>query len=390
MFNLLEGGAEASLRRTADVFVKAATFFSYLDSFFQWLENEQGCSEHTLRAYKRWLRSFHDFCLGYLVQRPEASDISNEKAFMAYFKKLQTEKLLRASLSQSAAAIKSYFNYVQSHERHKGVHVSPLEFRLPKKESKLAKRLSQKEILLLLNAKQSRKKKLDPWHVLDANKNIQKHYFLLRNGLMLEWLYGLGLRISELCGIDLLDIEMQRGLVRLLRKGGKYRWLPLTLRLHKALPGYLELRRSFLETFLAKASVSASSSGQPADESLKKTKLKRRTLEKEQVKEQLKGQLEGSLLVNKYGDALSTRGAREIVTKVSASVLLNKHVHPHMLRHSLATHYLEAGADLRFIQEWLGHASSASTQRYTHVSKQVLKQKHQRFHPFFTAKKDAS
>ena len=159
----------------------------------------------------------------------------------------------------------------------------------------------------------------------------------LRDDAVLELLYGCGLRVSELCGLDVSDVSMARATVRVLGKGGREREVPIGRPAAEAVVGWLRQGRSEL--------VTGSSDG-------------------------------GALFVNRSGGRLGPRDVTRLLDRRSAHP-----THPHALRHTYATHLLDGGADLRVVQELLGHRDLATTQVYTHVSKERLRTVHERTHP---------
>lgn len=163
-----------------------------------------------------------------------------------------------------------------------------------------------------------------------------------RDRALLELLYGCGLRVSEACGLDAGDVDLGRGRVRVLGKGGREREVPLGEAAEDALTAYLGWARE----------QAPPESREPA-----------------------------ALFRNRRGKRLSPRDARAVVEKYRRLVLSERRVSPHTLRHSFATHLMEGGADIRAVQELLGHASLSSTQRYTHVSRGRLFGAHRRSHP---------
>jgi integrase/recombinase XerC len=164
----------------------------------------------------------------------------------------------------------------------------------------------------------------------------------VRDRALLELLYGCGLRVSEACGLDLGDVDLDRDRVRVLGKGGKEREVPIGDAAADAL-------RSYLKDGRREAPAEA---GDPK-----------------------------AFFRNRRGKRLSARDARAVVEKYRRLVLAGRRVSPHTLRHSFATHLMEGGADIRAVQELLGHASLSSTQRYTHVSRGRLFDAHRQGHP---------
>ncbi len=169
----------------------------------------------------------------------------------------------------------------------------------------------------------------------------QRDPMALRDRLVVEMLYATGIRVSELCGLDIDDVDRGRRLVRVLGKGNKERSVPFGLPADRALENWLNFGRPHLAT---------AESGR-------------------------------ALLLGRRGRRLNQRQARTVVHEVVSAVLGAPDLGPHGLRHTAATHLLEGGADLRVVQELLGHASMATTQLYTHVSIERLKRVHDQAHP---------
>jgi integrase/recombinase XerD len=162
-----------------------------------------------------------------------------------------------------------------------------------------------------------------------------------RDRALLELGYGAGLRVSELCSLDVSDLLLSEGLVRVLGKGGKQRLVPIGRKVIGALSVYLHTTRPVLE----------------------------------------RGAGRGRMLLNARGAPLSRVGAWGIIKRLVERAGIRKRVTPHTLRHSFATHLLEGGADLRAVQEMLGHADLSTTQIYTHVDREYLRSIHKRYHP---------
>jgi integrase/recombinase XerD len=162
-----------------------------------------------------------------------------------------------------------------------------------------------------------------------------------RDRAFLELAYGAGLRVSELCGLGLTDLLLSEGLVRVFGKGGKERLVPIGRGVIGAVSTYLHTVRPSLD----------------------------------------RGKSVGRVLLNVRGEPLSRVGAWGIVKRCARRAGITKRVTPHTLRHSFATHLLEGGADLRAVQEMLGHADLSTTQIYTHVDREYLRSVHKQFHP---------
>jgi len=172
----------------------------------------------------------------------------------------------------------------------------------------------------------------------------------LRDRAALELLYGSGLRVAELCALDIRDVDVEAQRVRVMGKGSKERVVPMGDYAAEAVAAYLDRGRAH---FHAQAAGSFAESGAG----------------------------ESALFFNRRRRRMSPRDARAMVNRYVRSVLGTRKVSPHTLRHSFATHLLEWGADIRTVQELLGHASLATTQRYTHVSKGRLFDAYRRSHP---------
>jgi integrase/recombinase XerC len=173
----------------------------------------------------------------------------------------------------------------------------------------------------------------------------------LRDRAMLEVLYGSGLRVSELCGLDLTAMDLQDGTARVLGKGSKERVVPLGSLARKALRDYLEVRHELHDP---------------------------KTLRQDPE----------AVFLGMRGERLGVRQVQNLVKRYGALATGTNALHPHALRHSCATHLLDAGADLRSIQELLGHASLSTTQRYTHVSMDQLRSVYAKAHPLAKARRD--
>ena len=227
----------------------------------------------------------------------------------------------KSTLGRKLAAIRSFFKYLMREGR---VRKNPAELvSTPKKEQKVPYHLDIDEVTSLVTA--------------PTGSDV----FALRDRAILETLYSSGLRVSELTGLDIGGVDLCEGLVRVLGKGGKERIVPLGSLARTAISDYLAARKN-----------------PPYD---------------------------APLLVNARGGRLTSRSVGRIVDKYILHIAAMKKISPHTLRHTFATHLLEGGADLRSIQELLGHASLSTTQKYTHVSIDRLMEVYDKAHP--TARK---
>jgi integrase/recombinase XerC len=235
------------------------------------------------------------------------------------------QKKSAATVSRVLASLKSFFRFLKD---RKWVESSPAEnLRHPKKIQKLPRYLTVDEIYALLEAPDT---KTEPG---------------LRDVAILELLYATGIRVGEMAGIDLDDIDWEGRALRVLGKGKKERMIPIHLRAIGVLKGYLPVREKWLEN-------------------------RRSVLRDRQA-----------LFINQRGGRLTERSVRRILDGSLRVSGIGKKIGPHGLRHSFATHLLDAGADLRSIQELLGHAQLGTTQRYTHVSLGRILEVYDKAHP---------
>jgi len=289
-----------------------------IDLFLSHLGVERGLSPNTLEAYSRDLLQFLDYLEGKGVRHLGEVTPVHIQGFLAH---LRSRSLSPRTAARRLAAVRSFFRFLVR-ERHLDRNpTAPL--RSPKLGRSLPKALGSEEVQAVLSAAHGE----DP---VD-----------LRNRAMLELLYATGMRVSELVGLDVRSVSFMTGTVQVRGKGGKERVIPVGQYALEALRLYLEKGRRALVKDL----------DPPA------------------------------LFLNRSGKRLTRQGFWKILKQVTRRAGLQKDVTPHMIRHTFATHLLEAGADLRAIQEMLGHADISTTQIYTHVIRQRLKEIHRRCHP---------
>jgi integrase/recombinase XerC len=299
-----------------------------IERFLEHLRVERNVSTHTLRSYASDLEQFRSFLWSAGFHRDEKKgDIRAEKidhlAIRAYLSRLYREHK-KSSLARKLAAQRSFFRYLVDEGLMKR---SPAEIvATPKQEKNLPSFLSVDEVFALVE----KPDRSTPWGARDR--------------AILETLYSCGIRVSELVGLSDGDADFKLGIVRVYGKGRKERIVPIGGKAIEALRAYLPRR----------------------DEVLARRK---------------KSGPRAPLFINPRGTRLTTRSVARILQKhVLQSGLLRK-VSPHALRHTFATHLLDAGADLRAIQEMLGHVSLSTTQRYTHVSMDKLMEVYDKAHP---------
>ena len=293
---------------------------SCCDAFLHALKSVQGASPHTIKAYAEDLNHFAEFAEGQGVIDIHAVDAALLRSFLA---KLQAENFARASRARKTASLRSFFAYLA---RQKLISGSPAAgLRSIKTEKRLPKFLRTDEVNLLLTAP-------NPETPLG-----------LRDRALLETLYASGMRAGELVTLGVADVDYDEGVIRVVGKGQKERVTLLGRQAVQAIQRYLRKGRPALVVHISEDS--------------------------------------GALFVNRYGDRLSDRGVRKLFDRYCGDASATLKITPHVLRHTFATHLLSNGADLRLIQELLGHASVATTQIYTHVTTKHLQEVYTKSHP---------
>ena len=307
---------------------------THLHSFLEYLRLNRNLSAHTVRAYEGDLTQYLSFLERYLDRPAEriAPSDADQYAIRAFMGELYDRGHARASSARRLAAIRSFGRFLR---REQHIEKDPAALvATPKQERKVPARLGMREVEQLLACP-------------DITTPLGR-----RDRAILELFYASGLRLSELVGLDLEDVNLSSRLVRVLGKGGKERLVPFNRATTVAVRAYLGDR----EALVARA---------PAQV----TSPRRR------------GRPPEPLFVNYRGGRLSTRGVDRLVRRYVAATSTRDGISPHALRHSFATHLLERGADLRSIQELLGHARLSTTERYTHVTAAQLMSVYKKTHP---------
>ncbi len=291
-----------------------------LERFDEYLTLEQGTSARTNEAYGRDLARLAAWATSKGVGEPAGLSAAHLREFVYHLKDLG---LAPSSIRRGVSAIRTWYRFLMSD----GVLTKDPSERLetPKKWRVLPEVLTADEVGRLIGAV-----------TLDEDNPLA-----FRDRAMLELAYGAGLRVSEWIGVFTKDVLLDELVVRVLGKGGKERLVPIGRQAAGAVGIYLRELRPKLE----------------------------------------KGAGEGRLFLNARGKPLSRMGAWTILRKYVERAGIGKLVTPHTLRHSFATHLLEGGADLRAVQEMLGHADISTTQIYTHIDREHLRQVHKQFHP---------
>ncbi len=317
------------------------TFSPLVTQFLDYLKLERHFSDYTIKSYGADLTQFGQFLAGVIghPNMPDPAPLTGEqldakhvacqpieiREFLAY---LYGQNYTKSTTARKLATLRSFYKFLM---RRGLISVNPLStIRTPKQEKRLPKCLDLDQIQKLLDTP-------GEGDILCA-----------RDKAILEVLYSSGIRVSELVELDMGDMDLQEGVLRVRGKGRKDRLTPIGSQAIKAVQKYFEYR----------------------------------------VAQQQPGaQLTGRVFLNKHGGSLSTRSVRRKLDKYLAAAGLDPGISPHTLRHSFATHLLNNGADLRSVQELLGHQSISTTQIYTHLTTSRIKQVYDQAHPRASARR---
>jgi site-specific recombinase XerD len=286
-------------------------------------------SEHTRRAYAHDVEEFVAWCERGACDEPSALDHKVLRRYLAY---LTTRGFSRSSIARKAASVRAFSRYLSrtgAIEHDAGKHL-----RSPAGAQRLPRVPRAQEALVVLEQAADRATSED------AGGDDLDLAVARRDLALLELLYGTGARVSECCGLDVGDVDLRNRHVTVLGKGAKVRRVPFGEPAHEALDDYLRFARNDLLTVRSPAQ---------------------------------------ALFVNRRGNRLTPRDARRVLERFPLAD--GRALHPHALRHAFATHLLEGGADVRSVQELLGHADLGTTQIYTHVSRDRLKSVYHHTHP---------
>jgi integrase/recombinase XerC len=288
-----------------------------IERFLSQMTAEQNISDHTFRAYKEDLQSFFEF----VKKDPEKVDNLDIRDYMT---SLYMKGLTKTTIGRRLAAIRSFYRFM-----HLEGHVNTNPARVvatPKAQKKLPDFLDIDEATTLMEVSEG------------------LGFICIRDKAILELLYSSGLRVSELVGLNIGDIDTRTSwVVRAKGKGKKERIVPIGQKAKEALEEYL-------------------------------------------IERALKNKYAEAMFLNKEGKRLTDRSVRRIVDKYQQQAGIKRHISPHTLRHTFATHMLQSGADLRSIQEMLGHSSLSTTQKYTHTDLTYLMNVYDKAHPRATNK----
>lgn len=289
----------------------------YLDDFVYYLTHEKELSKNTLESYKRDIVQFLDFLKEKHVQRIKDT---NKTTIITYLLYLQKKGKATSTISRSLASIRSFYQFLLN-EKH--IDKNPtVNLESPKSEKKLPSILTLKEVELLLS------------QPTDNDKGI-------RDKAMLELLYATGIRVSELVALDYSNISLDMGYIKCNGNSGKERIIPIGSMAKKAMEKYI----------------------------------------KECRKNLIREENEQALFVNYHGKRLTRQGFWKIIKMYTQKAKINKKITPHTLRHSFATHLLQNGADLKSVQEMLGHSDISTTHVYTLLMENKIKEVYNKTHP---------
>ena len=288
-----------------------------IDAFIDHLKFERNASPHTLDAYRRDLLQFYE----HMQETGVPFSRIDNMVIRSYLARLYHKEEKKSTIARKLAALRSFFQFCM---QKKWLKDNPAKVvATPKQDKPVPSFLSEEEMASLLD-------------VPDTRRPLD-----LRDKALLEMLYATGLRVSELVGLDLEDVNFEERLLRVRGKGKKERLVPYGRAAEDSLHAYFRVRPSLAQGRIGDTAV----------------------------------------FLNYRGERLSTRSVQRIVRACIRQTALKRRISPHSLRHSFASHLLSRGADLRSIQELLGHASLATTQKYTHLDLGHLLDVYKKSHP---------
>ena len=299
-----------------------------ITAFKDYLSIERNYSMHTVRGYLRDIKDFQNYLKVNEFSSLQKISQNIPRYYLAYL----NERFEPKSVNRKLSSLRSFYRFLVQ----EGIRDSNpfLEIKSVKQKQSLPERLYEEDIEKLFNA-------------IDTKTELG-----IRDYAILEALYGMGIRVSELCSLRIQDIDYYNSNILIKGKGNKERYVPIYEGLKDAILNYLENSRSKL------------------------------------LANNTTGEIPEELFLNFKGTPLTVRGVRVILDKLSDKAGLGMKIHPHMLRHSFASDLLDHGADLRSVQELLGHENLSTTQIYTHISKEKLKENYDKYFPRKDAHKD--
>jgi tyrosine recombinase XerC len=297
----------------------------YIELYTFFLKNEKNYSNYTIVSYRNDLIQFFNYLKLYRILKDDKIEYVDRSVMRKYIVYLKKSNYSARSISRKISTVRSFFKYCL---REGIIKVNPtINLITPKIDKKLPYFLYLQEVNKLIETP------------------LKNTIFGIRDRAILELLYGTGIRVGELVNLNICNIDLYEKTIIVFGKGSKERILPLGNPSIRAIQEYLTSRNLFE----------------------KKIFVNKNDLE--------------ALFLNRLGGRLTTRSIRRIIIKYMKMAGLNKKISPHVLRHSFATHLLGGGADLRSVQELLGHKSLSTTQIYTHITKERLKTIYKKSHP---------
>jgi tyrosine recombinase XerC len=297
----------------------------YIELYAFFLKNEKNYSNYTIVSYRNDLIQFFNYLKLYRILKDDKIEYVDRSVMRKYIVYLKKSDYSARSISRKISTVRSFFKFCL---REGIIKVNPtINLITPKIDKKLPYFLYLQEVNKLIEAP------------------LKNTIFGIRDRAILELLYGTGIRVGELVNLNICNIDLYEKTIIVFGKGSKERILPLGNPSIRAIQEYLTSRNLFE----------------------KKIFVNKNDLE--------------ALFLNRLGGRLTTRSIRRIIIKYMKMAGLNKKISPHVLRHSFATHLLGGGADLRSVQELLGHKSLSTTQIYTHITKERLKTIYKKSHP---------
>jgi len=291
----------------------------FIDSFLNYLSVERGLSRNTIISYSQDLQSYVGYLKGRSIKSFSTTTKNDIVGFMMFRK---DQKLAANSIARSLAAIRMFYRFLMRERITKTDPSSLVDS--PKLWKKIPETLSINEVESLL-----------------SGPNVRDEKQGIRDRAILETLYATGMRVSEAVNLRLDNVNMEIGFLRCIGKGDKERIIPLGKKAIISIKRYLDLSRPIL----------------------------------------LKKKESDALFISRCGKKISRQSLWKMIKHYAKLVRIKKPMRPHILRHSFATHLLERGADLRSVQEMLGHSNISTTQLYTHINKERLKSIHRMYHP---------
>lgn len=285
--------------------------------YLHYIRIERGLSENTIKSYRQDLQQFN----AYATQEKWSLNDIDHFLILAWLNQLQILGKSNNSVIRMVTALRKFFGYLSQEQLI--LHNPMIDVKPPKKSSHLPAVLTVAEIDAILQV------------------SIEQTALGIRNRTLLEVMYATGLRVSELVNLKMSDLHLQLGLIQTIGKGDKERIIPIG-----------DVASEWLEKYFSGSRLAL-----------------------------LKERESDFVFLNDRGNQLTRQGVWKIIKKLVLEAGITKNVSPHTLRHSFATHILENGADLRIVQELLGHADISTTQIYTHISKKRLSEVYDNFHP---------